>query len=55
MAKTPGTKQLSVEIPVELLKEFNAEVKRQGLTNKTVVEQLVREWLKAQERLNINL
>jgi metal-responsive CopG/Arc/MetJ family transcriptional regulator len=42
-------KSLTVKLKPDLLNRFNATVKRQGLKNQFVVEQLVIEYLKKKE------
>ena len=46
MPEIKEKKSLTVKIKPELLNRFNAAVKRQGLKNQFVVEQLVTEYVK---------
>jgi metal-responsive CopG/Arc/MetJ family transcriptional regulator len=44
-------KSLTVKLETELLNRFNAAVKRQGLKNQFVVEQLVTEYVEKAEHI----
>ena len=46
MPEVEAKKSLTVKLRPELLNRFNAAVKRQGLKNQFVVEQLVAEYVK---------
>jgi metal-responsive CopG/Arc/MetJ family transcriptional regulator len=50
MAEPEARKSLTVKLKTELLNRFNAVVKRQGLKNQFVVEQLVTEYVEKTEQ-----
>jgi metal-responsive CopG/Arc/MetJ family transcriptional regulator len=51
MVESKMRKSLTVKLKTELLNRFNAVVKRQGLKNQFIVEQLVTEYVeKAEQR-----